>query len=127
PTLAWIAGEPPNPTSKDHHFTSGQKIEKQIVLINDTRQPRNFTAAWTATVDGKEVDQGQMQGSLGVSEIRFIPLQTIAPAVEAGGKVESQLTLSATIGETRHQDAFAFQVFGKDKLGRGEVAIVDPN
>ena len=58
PTLAWIAGPAGAYTAKDHHFSPGQKIEKQIVLINDTRQPQDFTAAWTATVGGKEVGQG---------------------------------------------------------------------
>ncbi len=42
-------------TAKDHHFKPGQQIEKQIVLINDTRQPQDFTAAWTATAGGKAV------------------------------------------------------------------------
>jgi beta-galactosidase len=127
PTLAWIAGPPGAYTAKDHHFRPGQKIEKQIVLINDTRQPRNFTAAWTATVDGKEVDQGRMQGSLAVSEMRFLPFQFIAPAVEAGDRAEGQLTLAATIGEATHQDTFAFRVFGEDRPGTGDIAVVDPN
>ena len=42
PTLAWIAGQPAAYTAKDHHFSSGQKFQKQIVLINDTRQPAGF-------------------------------------------------------------------------------------
>ncbi|MCX6905154.1 MAG: beta-galactosidase, partial [Verrucomicrobia bacterium] len=107
PTLAWLAGPAGAYTAKDHHFSAGQKIEKQIVLINDTRQPQSFTAIWAALVSGKEVDTGQMQGRLTVSEIRFIPLQLVAPAVEAGGKADGQITLAATIGEARHQDAFA--------------------
>ena len=74
PTLAWIAGPAGAYTAKDHHFRPGQKIEKQIVLINDTRQPQQFTAAWTATVGGKEVGRGTEQGNLAVSEIRFLPI-----------------------------------------------------
>ena len=68
PTLAWIAGPAGAYTAKDHHFRSGQKIEKQIVLINDTRQPQQFTAAWTAAVGGKEVGKGtnaRQPGSVG--------------------------------------------------------------
>jgi beta-galactosidase len=126
PTLAWIAGPAGAYTAKDHHFSPGQEIKKQIVLINDTRQPQTFKAAWTATVGGKEVDRGQMRGSLAVSEIRFIPFQVTAPAEEAGGKADGQITLAATIGEIRHQDAFAFRVFGMDKTGSGVIAVVDP-
>ena len=134
PTLAWIAGPAGAYTAKDHHFIPGQKIEKQIVLINDTRQPQSFTAAWGATVGGKEVDKGQMQGRLAVSEIRFIPLQLVAPAVEAGGKADGQITLAATIGQARHQDAFTFRVYGEDIIpsplapnSSPFIALVDPN
>ena len=45
PTLAWIAGPAEAYTAKDHQFSSSQQVRKQIVLINDTRQPQDFTAA----------------------------------------------------------------------------------
>ncbi len=140
PTLAWIAGPPGAYTAKDHHFSPGQKIEKQIVLINDARYPQNFTASWSARVNGTEVDKGQLHGSLAVSEIRFIPFHATAPAVNTSGKLEGQITLAATIGETTHQDTFAFRIFGEDKIEErrrsqesgglgngGGIAVVDPN
>jgi hypothetical protein len=127
PTLAWIAGPPGAYTAKDHHFNPGQKIEKQIVLINDSRQPQKFTAAWLATVAGKELDKGQLEGTLAISEIRYIPFQFNAPAAEAGGKADGQITLAATIGESRHQHDFAFRVYGADKTGSGQIAVVDPD
>jgi beta-galactosidase len=127
PTLAWVAGAAGDYTAKDHHFSPGQKIDKQIVLINDSRQPRNFTATWTATVGGKEVGKGQLEGSLAVSEIKFIPVQVTAPAAEPGGKADGQITLAATIGDSKHQDSFAFRVFGEDKNASGKIAVVDPD
>ena len=127
PTLAWIAGPAGAYTAKDHHFRSGQKIEKQIVLINDTRRPQPFTATWTATVGGKEVGRGKMDGNLAVSETRFLPIQFSAPSEEAGAKTDGRITLTATIGETKHQDSFAFRVFGEDRPGQGEIAVVDPD
>jgi beta-galactosidase len=139
PTLAWIAGPAGAYTAKDHNFIPGQKIEKQIVLINDTRQPQHFTAAWTATVGGREVDRGRMEGDLAVSEIRFIPLQVIAPSEKAGGKADGKIMLTATVGEARHLDTFAFRVFGEDQTGdersrkgRGgggenQIAVFDPD
>ncbi len=54
PTLAWIAGPAGAYTAKDHHFRPGQKIEKQIVLINDTRQPQH--------VHGRLDRRGRRQG-----------------------------------------------------------------
>jgi len=139
PTLAWIAGPAEAYTAKDHHFSPGRKIQKQIVLINDTRRPQSFTATWTAAVGGKELDQGQVQGSLAVSEIRFIPFELTAPAVQAGGQTEGEISLTATISDTRHQDAFGFSVFGEDQGEQGQgrkhrgpgdneqIGLVDPD
>lgn len=126
PTLAWIAGPAGDYTAKDHHFSPGQRIEKQMVLINDTRQPQNFTAAWAASIGGRKFDKGQIEGSLAVSEVRFIPFQVIAPATEAGGKADGQITMVAAIGDKTHQDGFAFRVLGEDKTPNGEVVVVDP-
>ena len=126
PTLAWIAGQPEAYTARDHHFSSGQKFQKQIILINDTRQPQDFTATWTATVSGQTVGQGELHGSLEVSEIRKLPIEISAPRVEAGGKADGQVTLTATIGEATHQDSFGFRVFGVVQPASGDIATIDP-
>ena len=127
PTLAWIAGPVGAYTAKDHHFGAGQKFQKQIVLINDTRKPQDFTARWIATAGGKTVGKGELHGALTVSEICKLPIEITAPQVEAGGKADGQITLTATIGEAAHQDSFAFRVFGEDQPARGDIAMVDPD
>jgi beta-galactosidase len=127
PTLAWIAGPAGAYTAKDHHFRSGQNIDKQIVLLNDTRQPQDFTATWTAFVGGKQIGGATEHGSMAVSEMRFIPIRIIAPAVESGDKVDGRITLNATIGEATHQDTFAFRVFGEEQSGKGRIAVFDPD
>jgi beta-galactosidase len=126
-TLAWIAGSAGAYTAKDHHFNPGEKIGKQIVLINDTRHSQNFTAGWAATVAGTQIAQGEIRGSLAASEIRFIPIQVVAPAVGAGAKADGQIKLAATIGETGQQDAFGFRVYGEDRTGLDQIALVDPS
>lgn len=126
PTLAWIAGPSGAYTAKDHHFASGQSFEKQLVLINDTRETQNFTATWTSTVAGQEAGRGEVHGTLTVSEIRFIPVRVTAPSVEGGRDADGQITLAARIGETQHEDAFAFRVFDELKSSGGPVAVVDP-
>lgn len=126
PTLAWIAGPPEAYTAKDHHFSAGQKIEKQIVLINDTREPQSYTATWTSSVRGKQIESGTLKGSLAVSEIKFVPFQFNAPPEEAGTKSDGQITLDAAIGQVKHHDEFAFGVFGEQRSAGGEIAVVDP-
>lgn len=125
PTLAWIAGPKEAYTAKDHHFSAGQKIEKQIVLINDMREPQSYTATWTATVSGKQIGSGTFKGGLAVSEIKSIPFVFNAPAEEATTKTEGQITLDASIGQTKHHDTFAFRVFGEQRSAGGEIAVVD--
>jgi beta-galactosidase len=127
PTLAWIAGPAGDYTAKDHHFEAGGPIGKQIVLINDTRQPQAFTATWTATVGGKEAGRGELRGSLAVSEIRKLPIRFTAPAVAAGGRAGGTITLTATIGRFTHRDAFTFDVFGQERTAGGEIALIDPD
>jgi beta-galactosidase len=126
PTLAWIAGPAEAYTAKDHHFSAGQSIEKQIVLINDTRQPQPFTATWSATVGETGIGKGEIQGSLAVSEIRLIPFHVSTPVIEGSTKADGQIMLHATIGDTTHEDSFAFRVYGKDKVGAEEIVTVDP-
>jgi beta-galactosidase len=126
PTLAWIAGPAGAYTAKDHHFGAGQKFQKQIVLINDMRQPQDFTATWIATVGGKTVGNGELRGRLAVSEIRKVPIEITAPQVEAGGKTDGEIALTATIAEVTHHDTFAFRVFGAEPPYKGEMATIDP-
>jgi beta-galactosidase len=125
PTMAWIAGQSEAYTSKDHHFLAGKKFQKQIILINDMRQPEDFTATWTATVNGNQVSTGDLHGNLAVSEIRKLPIEITAPEIEAGGKADGQITLTATIGGVTHHDTFAFRVFGTDQPAGGDIATVD--
>jgi len=91
------------------------------------RQPQHFTTTWNATVGGKEVGRDTEQGDLAVSETRFIPIRVIAPSEESGGKTDGQITLTATIGATTHHDSFALRVFGEDRPGSGEIAMIDPD
>ncbi|MGA9061693.1 MAG: sugar-binding domain-containing protein, partial [Terracidiphilus sp.] len=127
PTLAWIAGPPEAYAAKDHHFSAGQKFQKQVVLINDMRQPQDFEATWIATVGGNTVGRGELRGSLAVSEIRKMPIEITAPDVENGGKADGQIALTATIGGATHNDTLAFQVFGAHQVAEGKIAIVDPD
>ena len=68
-----------------------------------------------------------MQGNLAESETKFIPIHATAPAVEAGGKVDGQITMTAKIGDVEHRDSFAIRVFGEDKKANGRLALVDPD
>jgi len=50
PALMWIAGKKDAFTDKTHHFFSGEKIQKQIVAINDLRKEANYNFDWKIVV-----------------------------------------------------------------------------
>ncbi len=127
PTLAWIAGRPGQYTAKDHHFAGGETLAKQIALINDARDPQDFTATWTATVDGRAVGAGTVQGRLGVSEIRQVPIEAALPAQGSGARGDGRLDLTCAIGGTPHRDTFALRVYGPEPARRGLIAVAGPD
>jgi hypothetical protein len=46
PLLAYLAGRPGDFTEEDHNFLPGETVHKQIVVINDTREPVRCTCRW---------------------------------------------------------------------------------
>jgi beta-galactosidase len=47
PLLAYIGGKPSGVTSKDHNFLPGQTVEKQLVVLNDSREAVTAECAWS--------------------------------------------------------------------------------
>ncbi|NJL89913.1 MAG: hypothetical protein HC916_09105 [Coleofasciculaceae cyanobacterium SM2_1_6] len=108
-TLAWIAGASPNFTSKDHNFWAGEKLEKQVVLINDLRERQDFNFRWQVIVNGLMIGNGEAQGSIAPAQTLFFPLKTLLPPVLA--KQSGEIQLQAQIGKMRHTDRFPLRVF----------------
>ena len=42
PLLGWIAGKPEHFTAKDHIFYPGETVEKQLIVINNSRVHGNL-------------------------------------------------------------------------------------
>jgi len=104
PTLAWIAGASPGFTTKDHSFWSGEKLLKQVVLINDTRQEQPFSYRWQVLVNQQTVKErsrivvatGENRGTIAPAETKFFPLEVQLPTVN--NKQEGEIILEAQIG-----------------------------
>ena len=47
PLLAYIGGKPAAFTSKDHNFTPGETVEKQLILINNSRETVTADCQWS--------------------------------------------------------------------------------
>lgn len=50
PLLAWIAGKPDAFTSKDHIYLPGEQLQKQIIVINDSRELVRCNCLWTLSL-----------------------------------------------------------------------------
>ncbi len=61
PVLAYLAGKPDAFTSKDHNFLPGETVEKQIIVINNSRRPS--TPARTGHVDLPQPPSGRASSS----------------------------------------------------------------
>jgi beta-galactosidase len=126
PSLAWIAGPKKAFTAKDHNFQPRQKVEKQVVLINDHRAPQPYAASWTVRVGGKTVASGSGRGAIATATNLSLPIAFAAPAAGNGGKADGEITLTATIGPDRHTDRFAFRVFAPTPAAKGALTVFDP-
>lgn len=113
-TLAWIAGQSPTLAAKDHHFTSGQTLDKQIALLNDTQETQPFSYQWSITINGKQIAQGEKSGTLESPQTLLFPISTQLPDVT--GKAAGQIQLTAKVGERTHRDQFNFRVFGSPSV-----------
>ena len=47
PLLAYIAGAPSHFTSKDHNFLPAESVEKQLIVINNSRETVSGECEWT--------------------------------------------------------------------------------
>ena len=47
PLLAYIAGKSTAFTSKDHNFTAGETVEKQLIVINNSRRTMSAECTWS--------------------------------------------------------------------------------
>ncbi|MGK7925847.1 MAG: beta-galactosidase, partial [Spirulina sp.] len=122
-TLAWIAGHP-HFTSKDHNFSSGENLAKQLVLINDSRDNQSFSITWTIRVGKRSIASGEKTGTLQPAQNLFCPINSDLPEVVT--KTDGQIQLKAKIGDRVHSDRFNFRVFPPPVHRDRPVTLFDP-
>lgn len=128
PTLAWIAGSAKAFTAKDHSFSGGERLQKQVVLINDTRAKQDFSYNWQVLLAGQPIATGEEAGTIETAQTLFFPIALDLPNVK--GKVDGEIRLSAEIGNQQHQDNFSFRVFSHTPSSvpnrQSPIAVFDP-
>jgi beta-galactosidase len=107
PLLGWIAGKPEHFTAKDHTFYPGETIEKQLIVINNSRLTVTCEASWSAYL-GPTVG-GVKQIVIPTGDQARVPVHLKLPAYLAPGNYQITASFQFNTGE-RQVDSFTFQV-----------------
>jgi beta-galactosidase len=126
PTLAFIAGpeqdgDPAALTAKDHDFSVGTPLAKQVVLINDTRSEQSWSIQWAVRISDAVVGHGEASGKIATGAVQHVPFSCALPAPGAG-----MVELTARIGAVEHHDRLAIHVLPALAPTACAVQVVDP-
>ena len=125
PLLAYVGGRPGHFTAKNHNFLAGETIEKQMIVINNSRVPVHCECSWSLalpeSISGREqitVDAGQ--------QVR-IPMRFVIPTATTPGEYKLTAEAVFTNGQIQ-EDAFTVHVLPSYPPMRdgGKVALFDP-
>ena len=128
-TLAYLVGPARRFTAQDHLFQPGEKLEKQVAIINDLRRDATFGYSWSATLAGKPLTKGQGSVKVAAGDKTMIPFSLTVPAVKAD--TPGQIVLTATLdGKTDEtlKDRFDFTVLAPTPPAKttAKIALYDP-
>jgi hypothetical protein len=111
PLLAYLAGKPGRFTSKDHNFVAGETVEKQIIIINNSRETVTGECSWALSARPvgavrepplrPPVAKGTAKVAVETGEQQRIPLRLDLPANLAPGTYELVATVKFSTGETQ--------------------------
>ncbi|MBE3070445.1 MAG: hypothetical protein IMZ66_09455, partial [Planctomycetes bacterium] len=107
PLLAYLGGKPARFTSKDHNFLPGEPVEKQLIIINNSRETVAAECAWSLGLPQTVASAKKVSVPTGQQE--RLPLRFDLPATLAPGRYELSATVTFAGGEVQ-KDAFVLHV-----------------
>jgi len=125
PLLAYIAGKADSFTSKDHNFVPGASVEKQIVIINNSRGTADCDVAWSLALP--HPISGVRRVSVDTGVIEQIPVSLALPRDTVPGAYVLTMTLKAAGGDTQ-TDTFDVHVLAPVPAANAgmKMALFDP-
>ncbi|MFW5831894.1 MAG: hypothetical protein ACOCVA_06560, partial [Prolixibacteraceae bacterium] len=126
-TVGYIAGRPGEFTEKKHNFFEDDVLEKQIVLINDTRDFQDYTYSCSLVLEDEEISTLNGSGKIKFAENVKIPVKFQLPSLSDSKKRDGKLIMEAKIGSATHTDTFDIRVFPETKTVDGKIACFDPH
>ncbi len=125
PLLAYIAGKPARFTSKDHNFFPGETVEKQIVVINNSRESVSCECTWTLGL--AQPAKAGRKVTVAAGQQERIPLRFDMPATLAPGQYELKARFAFSTGE-KQTDPFSLNILPRPQAltASPKIALYDP-
>jgi len=125
PLLAYLAGKPAAFTSKDHLFLPGEMVEKQAIVINNSRETVSCDCDWSFGLP--QAITGSRSVTVATGQQERIPLQFNLPETVAPGKYELTAKFQFANRETQ-EDSFTVHVVPRAlaPLPTAKIALFDP-
>jgi hypothetical protein len=123
--LAYLGGKSDGFTSKDHNFLTGETVEKQIIVINDSREPITCESEWSLNL--QKAVAGSKKVTVAAGQQERVPLRFELPATLAPGRYELSARFKFSNGETQ-SDSFSIHVLPRPQPLKVEtkIAVFDP-
>lgn len=125
PLLAYIAGKPEALTSKDHLFYPGESFDKQLVVINNSREAVSAQCQWLLRLP--DLVPGKSKIDVPTGQQDRIALHFTLPEQLAPGRYELTTSVRFSTGDMQ-SDSFAFDVMPRpaQQPMAASVALFDP-
>jgi hypothetical protein len=125
PLLGYIGGKKAAFTSKDHNFLPGEVVEKQLIIINNSRETVRATCEWSFGLP-KPVT-GKKQFTLPTGQQWRIALSLKLPKDLAPGKYDLGATSKLDKGQVQ-TDSFSIDILPHTKVPKVDrkIALFDP-
>jgi len=125
PLLAYLGGKPARFTSKDHNFYPGETVEKQIIVINNSRQTVTCDCQWSFGLP--QAVTGSKTIAIATGQQERIPLRFELPDTLEPGRYELSASFRFSNGESQ-VDSLSIDVLSLwvDASTSAKIALFDP-
>jgi len=125
PLLAYLGGKTAAFTSKDHNFLAGETVEKQLIVINNSRETVRGDCQWSFSLPSPVASSKQV--TIATGQLERIPLRFELPRALAPGSYELSASVKFSNGEAQ-KDRLAVDVLPspKEVKTQGRIAWFDP-
>jgi hypothetical protein len=125
PLLAYIGGRPAAFTSKDHNFHPGEAVEKQLIIINNSRETVSADCRWSFGLP--QPVTGSAKVTVRTGDQHRQPLRFDLPASLPPGRYALTASVTFSTGETQ-DDSFTIHVLPPPRAAQAaqRIALFDP-